>query len=173
MIYLKLGCICLLLILLQFPLFMTGGVLRERQRYQLEATDEIARIWGRRQLVTGPVLAVPYAYRATVIRSRVVNGRAVQVEETELASAMAYFLPEKLAVNGTVEPELRHRGIYDTVVYSTKLKLAGFFKPDFFAAGIDADRIDWEKARVLFAVSDLHGIRSVGPINFAAGRESS
>ena len=173
MIYLKLGCICLLLLLLQIPLFMTGGVLRERQRYQLQATEEIAGIWGRRQLVTGPVLAVPYAYRATVIRSRVVNGRAVQVEETELTGAMAYFLPETLAVNGTVEPELRHRGIYDTVVYSTKLKLAGHFKPDFAAAGIDADRIDWGKTRVLFGVSDLHGIRSVGPITLAEGRESS
>ena len=69
MIYRKLGCICLLLLLLQIPLFMTGGVLRERQRYQLQATEEIAGIWGRRQRVTGPVLAVPYAYRATVIRS--------------------------------------------------------------------------------------------------------
>jgi inner membrane protein len=173
MIYLKLACICVLLILLQIPLFMTGGVLRERQRYQLQATEEIAGIWGRRQLVTGPVLAVPYAYRATVIRSRVVNGRAVQVEETELTGAMAYFLPENLAVNGTVEPELRHRGIYDTVVYSTKLRLAGHFKPDFTAAGIEADRIDWEKARVLFGVSDLHGIRSVGAFTFADGRESA
>ena len=28
------------------------------------------------------------------------------------------------------------RGIYDTVVYSTKLKLEGSFQPDFAAAGI-------------------------------------
>lgn len=173
MIFLKLGSICVLLVLLQIPLWMTKGVLLERQKYQLQATEEIAGIWGRRQLVTGPVLAVPYAYRATVIRSRVVNGRAVQVEETELTGAVAYFLPENLSVSGTVEPELRHRGIYDTVVYSAKLKLAGHFQPDFAVAGIEADRIDWEKARVLLGVCDLHGIRSVAPLKWGDGRESA
>ena len=173
MIFLKLGSICVLLVLLQIPLLMTKGVLLERQRYQLQAKEEIAGIWGRRQVVAGPVLAVPYAYRATVIRSRVVNGRAVQVEESELTGAMAYFLPENLNVSGTVEPELRHRGIYDTVVYSTKLKLDGHFQPDFAAAGIEADRIDWEKARVLFGTSDLHGIRSVSPIRLGTAPEAA
>jgi inner membrane protein len=169
---LKLGSICLLLLMLQIPLVMTNGVLQERQRYRLQVTEEIAGIWGRHQLVTGPVLAVPYAYRATVIHSRVVNGRAVQVEETELTGAVAYFLPEVLGVNGNVEPELRHRGIYDTVVYSSKLKVTGYFLPDFAVAGIEADRIDWDRARVLFDVSDLHGARSVGPLKFGDNREA-
>jgi len=113
---------------------------------------------------------VPYAYKTQVVKSKVVNGRAVQVEETELTSATAYFLPEILAVSGAVEPEVRHRGIYDAVVYSTKLRLTGNFQPDFAAAGIEADRIDWEKAQVSFGVSDLHGVRSVGPIQLNGGK---
>ncbi len=172
-IFLKIGGIILLIALLHIPLAMTNGVLLDRQGYQLRATEEIAGIWGRRQLVTGPVLAVPYAYRTNVIRSRVVNGRAVQVEETELVGAMAYFLPEVLAVNGTVEPELRHRGIYDTVVYSSKLTLTGYFQPDFATAGLEADHMDWDKARVLLGVSDLHGIRAVGPLKFGEGKEAA
>jgi len=171
-VFLKVASIGVLILLLHIPLFMTNGVLRERQHYQQEATDEIAGIWGRRQLLTGPVLAVPYGYRATVIRSRVVNGRAVQVEETELAGAVAYFLPEVLAVSGAAEPELRHRGIYDTVVYSARLKLTGHFVPDFAAAGIVADEIYWDRARVLSGVSDLHGLRSVGPLKTGEGREA-
>ncbi len=163
-LFLKITGICVLIALLHIPLAMTNGVLEERRGFQVQSTEEIASIWGRQQLVTGPVLAVPYAYNLQVVRSKVVNGRAVQVEETELTPATAYFLPEMLAVSGTVEPEVRHRGIYDAVVYSTQLTLQGYFQPDFAAAGIAADRIDWDKARVLFGVSDLHGVRSVGPL---------
>ncbi len=171
-VFLKITSICLLIAFLHLPLSMTDGVLHERQGYQAQAAEEIAGIWGRQQLVEGPVLAIPYAYKTLAVHSRVVGARVVQVEETELASATAYFLPETLQVGGVVNPEVRHRGIYDTVVYSTKLKLTGNFVPDFTAAGIEADRIDWDKARVLFGVSDLHGVRSVGPLVIGDGKES-
>jgi inner membrane protein len=152
---------------------MTDGVLRERQGYQAQATAEIAGIWGRQQLVAGPVLAVPYSYKTQVIRSRVVNGRKVDVEEVEMTPATAYFLPEALTVAGTVGPETRHRGIYDTVVYSAKLTLAGNFLPDFVVAGIEAEQIDWARSRVLFGLSDLHGIRSVSPLKLGDGPETT
>jgi len=58
-------------------------------------------------------------YPTQVIRSKVVAGKVVQVEETDLATATAYFLPETLTAGGPVEPEVRHRGIYDVVVYTT------------------------------------------------------
>ena len=110
-LFLKIAGICVLIAALHIPLAMTEGVLNERRGYQAQAVEEIAGIWGRPQSVIGPVLAVPYAYNTVVIRPKVVNGRAVQVEETELASATAYFLPDQLSVSGTVEPEVRRRGI--------------------------------------------------------------
>ena len=163
-VFLKVTSICLLIPFLHIPLAMTNGVLRERQAYQAQATQEIAGIWGRSQLVTGPVLAVPYTYRIQVVRPKVVNGKKEDVEETVSTYATAYFLPEVLKVQGQVDPEVRHRGIYDTVVYSTKLKLEGYFQPDFGAAGIGVERIIWENAQVLFGVSDLRGIRGVSPV---------
>jgi inner membrane protein len=172
-VFLKITGICLLIAFLHVPLAMTDGVLRERRGYRAQATEEIAGIWGRQQLVDGPVLAIPYAYKTLVVHSRVVGGRAMQVEETEMASATAYFLPEALQVSGVVIPEVRHRGIYDSVVYSAKVKLSGNFVPDFAGAGIEADRVDWDKAQVLFGVSDLHGVRSVGPLAVGDGRASN
>jgi inner membrane protein len=165
--FLKIAGICGLILLLQIPLFLTDGVLVERRGYQRQATAEIAGIWGADQRVTGPVLAIPYAYPTQVIRSKVVAGKVVQVEETDLATATAYFLPETLTAGGPVEPEVRHRGIYDVVVYTTRLRLTGHFRPDFSAAGIAVERIDWQKARVLLGVSDLRGVRSVSPLQFA------
>src|SRR3954467_12896133 len=168
-VFLKIGFICLLIAFLHIPLGLTQGVLRERRAYQQQATDEIAGIWGHSQLVTGPVLAVPYSYRQSVVRPKVVNGKKEDVEEIISCYATAYFLPEVLKVDGKVDPEVRRRGIYDTVVYSTKLKLAGNFQPDFGAAGIGVERILWENAQVLFGVSDLRGIRGVAPVSINGG----
>src|SRR5215216_2440950 len=122
-LFLKIAGICVLIGLLHIPLGLTRHVLTERQNYQSAATDEIAGIWGRRQLVTGPVLVIPYAYKTQVVKSKVVNGRAFQVEETELTASLAHFLPDALAITGTVDPEVRHRGIYEAVVYATRLEL--------------------------------------------------
>lgn len=166
-VFLKIGGICLLTALLHIPLAMTHGVLRERQAYQDQATQEIAGSWGKAQQVIGPVLAVPYAYKTMVIRQKIVGEKVVPVEEPGLIWSTAYFLPESLAVGGRVEPEIRHRGIYDAVVYATKLKLTGRFQPDFSAAGIEHERIDWAQARILFGVSDLRGVRSVGSLSVA------
>ena len=171
-LFLKIAGIGLMILLLHIPLFLTHGVLIERQGLQRQTVAEISGIWGGQQVVTGPVLAVPYAYKTQVIRSKVVAGKAVQVEETDLAAATAYFLPEALKVDGSVAPEVRHRGIYNAVVYGTTLRLAGNFQPDFAAAGIEAERIDWSKARVLFGVSDLRGVRSVSPIQLAGAKPS-
>jgi inner membrane protein len=168
-IFLKIGGIGLLIALLHIPLGLTHGVLRERQGFQAQATQEIAGIWGKAQQVTGPVLAVPYACKTMVIRQKIVGDKVVPVEEPGLTWSTAYFLPDKLAVQGKVEPEVRHRGIYDAVVYSTKLKFAGDFLPDFAAAGIEHERVDWAQARLLFGVSDLRGVRSVGPVQLTGG----
>lgn len=161
-VFFKLAGICVLIAALHIPLSLTRGVLRERQSYQAQATEEIAAIWGRQQRVMGPVLMVPYAYKTQVTRSKLVNGKAVQVEETVLATTTAFFLPETLSAKGKIAPEIRKRGIYETVVYGSVLTLDAVFQPDFGVAGIEAERIDWEKARLLVGVTDLHGVRSVG-----------
>jgi inner membrane protein len=105
-----------------------------------------------------------------VVRQKIVGDKVVPVEEPGLQWTTAYFLPDKLAVQGTVEPEVRHRGIYDAVVYSTRLKFAGAFQPDFATAGIESERIDWAKARVLFGVADLRGIRTVSAFQPVGGQ---
>lgn len=169
----KIAGICLLLLLLHIPLALTNNVLRERRGFQAQATEEVAALWGRQQLVSGPVLAVPYACRTWVTRSQMVGGKAVQVGDWEVSTATAYFLPEALTVDGRVDPEVRQRGIYEVVVYGAKLHLAGHFQPDFAAAGIVAERIDWDQARVQLGVSDVHGVRAVGPVALGAERRAS
>ncbi len=172
-ILLKIGAICLLVGLLLIPLGMIGGLLADRQSFQKEAVESISSVWGHQQLICGPVLAVPYAYKHTVVRDKYVDGHLTQVDVVELVDATAYFLPDSLTITGKVTPEIRQRGIYDAVVYNTRLELAGDLNPDFAAAGIEAERIDWDKARVYLGVSDLRGIRSVGVFKVAGQKEAA
>lgn len=172
-VFTKLAGIGVLLLLLHVPLVLTHGVLRERRNYQAQATAEISATWGNEQRVAGPVLAVPYTFsNGTVARSKKVNNQWVQVEEPVELSATAYFLPDELKVDAVVEPEIRHRGIYDVVVYAARLKLNGTVRADFAAAGIEASRIDWAHSQLLFGVTDLHGLRSIAPLHRADGTET-
>jgi inner membrane protein len=159
----KVSGITLLILLLHIPMLMTRGVLLERQTYQAEAAADIALIWGREQSVVGPILVVPYTYRAAVTEQRVVGDKVVQVREPRMLEGRAYFLPNTLDVGGTVEPENRQRGIYEVVVYTTELRLAGSFRPDFKEAGIAAEQIDWSRAQVLIGLGDLRGLRTLAP----------
>jgi len=170
-VFFKIAGICVLIALLHMPLTLTRGVLNERQNYREQATETIASGWGHDQKIVGPILAIPYAYKTNVVRSKVVNGKAVQVEETDFASATAYFLPDTLELQGSLAPEIRHRGIYDSVVYLLQGKIKGSFRPDFGTASIEADRIDWEKARVYLGVGDLRGVRSIGAIKIEGAGE--
>lgn len=163
----KITSIVVLLALLQIPLALTHGVLRERKAFQAQATDEICSVWGREQRIVGPVLAVPYTYKAPVTHTKLVNGQWIQVEEPGTCTATAYFLPDLLQTDTAIDPEIRSRGIYDAVVYTAQLEVRGSVRPDFAGAGIEADQIEWGKARLLFGVSDLHGVRSVGPLRGA------
>lgn len=165
-VFLKVGGIVLLIGALHVPLALTHGVLRERRSHQVAARTDVASTWGGPQVFTGPVLAVPYEFTAKVLRTRLAGDRAVQVEETERVAGTAYFLPEELTVRGGLRPEVRSRGIHDAVVYAAHLRLSAAFRPDFGAAGIEAERVEWARARVLLGVSDLAGLRSAG---FAGG----
>ncbi|HVU17908.1 MAG TPA: cell envelope integrity protein CreD [Candidatus Didemnitutus sp.] len=167
-VILKLVCIGVLLILLQIPVGLTHGIVKDRRSYQSQATGEITSSWGGPETLVGPILAVPYFHKARAIHERVVNGQRVNVEETDLCPATAYFLPENLSVDGTVDPETRYRGIYGAVVYTGRFKTTAHFQADFAAARIEADQIDWAHARVVVGVAELRGIRSLGPLHFGA-----
>lgn len=168
-LFFKLAGIGFLLLVLHIPLALTEGVVKERRSYRDAAAGEIAARWGRQQLVQGPVLVVPYTYESTSNRRTFAAGAATEVQETETSWAEAYFLPERLEVEGVVEPEVRRRGIYETVVYTARLKFRGEFAPDFAAAGVVAKRIDWARARLLFGPSDLTGVRALGAVAFGGG----
>lgn len=152
--------IFLLVLVLLIPLGMIDSILAERLRRRNEAVNEITSTWGKGQVLMGPVLIVPYRYYFKTWKEETVNGKAQRTEVMSSAIAHAYFLPSALNIDGNITPSKLHRGIYEAVVFSGKLKLSGqFTPPDFEALKIDPKEIQWTDATVFLAITDLRGTR--------------
>src|SRR5690606_16406683 len=114
------------------------------------------------QTLTGPILAIPYSYTETTRNN-------FGVENTEPKSAYAFFLPEKLQVDGVVEPQVRRRGIFDAVVYTSTVKASASFKtPDFAALDIPEENVDWSNSRLILGITDLRGLSSTPDVRAGA-----
>lgn len=125
------------------------AVIDDRQGRSGEAIAEVTGKWGAPQSVLGPVLIVPYR-----VDFRDKDGLAQSRRET------AVLLPDRLAVDGTLTPEVRRRGLFGVVVYTATLKLTGSFPAlDPAALGVSADHLLLDQARVSLGVSDARGIQ--------------
>jgi inner membrane protein len=155
----KLAFVGALALLLLIPLAMVRSLLCERRARRAEAIANITSSWGDSQTLIGPVLVIPYRVPVKTQRERLVEGRYKTVEELTWTTQQACFLPTNLAVEGTLDPSVLHRGIYEAAVYRGSLALTGTFAPpDFSEWKVDPTNVLWEDASVLLSVSAPRGI---------------
>lgn len=146
----RLFVIGILILVLPIPSGMIESLIRERQESHDQAVNEISDKWARGQCITGPVMAIPY-----YVQSKDDKG---QVTTNEYYT---YYLPDNLEVTGDMQSSKRHRGIYQAVLYGTKLHVKGNFKPGFLNSsfGLPSTAV-LKNARLLLGISDVRGIRS-------------
>ena len=150
---LRLFTVGFLALLLQIPISMIGGLVSERQQRRDAAITEVSSKWGERQSITGPALVVPYAFRWTEVAA---GGQ--QVTRTETRNAI--FLPEKLRIRGTIDADVRHRGIFSVPVYKLGLVVDGeFARPRFTEIGVEPAAVDWKRAHLALGISDARAIQ--------------
>ena len=129
-IMVKLISIGFLTLILLIPGAMIQSLITERQLLSLDTERDISSHWGGSQVLTGPVLMVPFR------KEQLTDGK------TSFVKAMAYVLPENLRIKGTVKSDTRYRGIYKSVIYNARLGLTGNFKnPDWSAMGFDKSKL--------------------------------
>ncbi len=138
-----------LMLILLIPTVMIQDLISERENRQNEAIFEVSSKWGQSQTLSGPVLIVPYEQ---VTRNN--EGREIARD-----LKLAYFLPDELAVNGAVSPEKRHRGIFDVVLYSSRITLEGTIAPPVMEKLIaSGSAVQWDKAVLALGIPDLRGL---------------
>ena len=154
-ITIRLFTIGFLILLLLIPVAMIESLIRERESRQQEAIAEVSSKWGEQQTITGLVLNIPYK-----TYSKVYEGDKSEKFKLVESKEFAHFLPEELNITGDISPEVRYRGIYEVIVYNSKLKLTGkFSEPNFQDWKIDKNNIIWEDATISLGLSDLRSIQ--------------
>ena len=144
--------VAVLVLLLLIPLAMVKDLIGERESRKDDAMREVSSTWGSGQTITGPVITVPY--QATV-RVDLGDGKT----EMRNVTQYAHFLPEKLDANSTLDPERRHRGIYDIVVYKGHVELKAAFPAMGGLLPTTASALRWNEAALCLGISDLRSIK--------------
>ena len=141
----KMSIIGILALLLLIPSAMIMQVINERQDYQRQVIDEIGNSWGHEQIISGPIISIPYN----------------SIENNSTYIRYAHFLPETFILNGYLKSEFRSRSIFKVIGYKSDLTISGkLAKPDFSTFGKQLQgKLDTSGAIVQLPISDLKGIK--------------
>jgi len=140
----------IMVLLLQIPMLFIHSLVNERRYRESEVQEEVSSKWAGSQLVSGPIVMIPY-------KKDKIKNKAGEVIDYEKSSI--YILPEELSINGKVEPHTRHRSIFDVTVYQADLNFSGFFQPvDWKTLNVSLSDLYLNEAQVFFGLSDFRGI---------------
>ncbi|QQS13511.1 MAG: inner membrane CreD family protein [Rhodospirillales bacterium] len=134
----KIGGLAVLALMFAIPLNMIDDVAGERWRLSETTRKEITSSWGGEQTLIGPYLLLPH--------------------ESPRGRDEALLLPERLEVVAALSPQVRHRGMFEAVVYTLDLTLRGRFKtPETNAEGVVAG-LRSDRVRLRLGAGDLRGL---------------
>lgn len=151
---LKFVLISLLTVALTVPLLLTWALTDEREARRDEVAATVAREWGGRQAVTGPVLAIPFM----VERSVVADGQPARLVREERT---AFFLPDTVTATASAATQVRRISIFETPVYAAETDLdARFGALDRKAFGPAVTGIGFDRAVILVGLGDLLGVEA-------------
>jgi inner membrane protein len=143
---------------LWIPTAFIRELVQERKGRQNEAIADISSKWAGRQIITGPILMIPYTKT-----ERDANGNTVIFKRN------AYFMADKLDIHSTVFPEKRHRGIYQVAVYRSDVVINAKFKAlPWEQLKIPAENFLWNESMLLLGIQDnAKGINEDIYVNWA------
>jgi inner membrane protein len=148
---------------LTVPLLLIYALVYDRQDQSRTAQEAINAGWGGPQVLSGPVVAVPY--RAVETQTEQVAGgqsvsRSVEVERT------LYISPLANQVSTRIDPQERAKSIYRSVLYTARVAGAARFAlpADLARFGVTAEQLRWDRAELRIGVSDARGLTGGGTL---------
>ena len=158
----KLLLVGLVAFVLIVPLMMVYALVYDRQNQAQTAQASINEGWGGHQVISGPIIVVPF--RATQTQNETVDGRSVsKVVEVE---KLFYISPVSNAVTTRIDPQERRKSIYRSVLYTAQVKGAAKFAlpADLERFGVTRDRLMWDRAELRMGASDARGLTTGGKL---------
>ena len=143
-------------LVLTVPLLFVYALVSDRQHQATTAQNQIVGGWGGQQVLSGPLIVVPFRTtdRETVTENGKQTTRAVEVEK------LFYISPVSHTVTTAMTPEERRLSIYRSVLYTAAVRgTARFALPaDLERFGVTRDRLMWDRAELRMGVSDARGL---------------
>lgn len=169
-IVLKLLVILILVLFLLIPMSWVKDLISERNHRERSVATEVASKWGTSQVVSGPIIGIPYMYEYT---STWVDDKGKNKSELVVEKDYVFLAANNQKVVATVNPEYLKRGIYQAVVYNAEVALSGDFgEVDLAHLELKPEMLLWDQAKVFIGLSDLKGLQSVPQLNYA-GKQSA
>lgn len=157
---LKLITITLLMLMLLIPTSMIESIIYERKFLSENTIREVSQKWGEQQQINGPILTIPLLYE---IEYEVEKGEG-EKKKKELVKKLItnywHILPEQLNIEGEISPEKLKRGIYEVIVYKSKIAIAGTFDLDQYPDRTNLKKIQYDQAFLTLGISDMRGIKN-------------
>ncbi|MEO8315492.1 MAG: cell envelope integrity protein CreD [Pseudomonadota bacterium] len=153
---LKIAAILFLTLLLLIPMVRIQFLIRERQALRNKVVQDIARSAGYAQIVTGPLLIIPYTRK---LQEQQLDANQKLVTVTREVSGELRLLPATMDLGGRLETEERQRGIYKARIFNSDFQLQGRF--DIHANfGIESDVASYSfgSPHLVLGISDIRGI---------------
>ncbi len=149
---LKAICVAAVAVLMMIPLAMLKGLIFERTESRARAVDAVARGWGGRQSVGGPVIAIPVS---------------IPAEADKVLTREWYVLPDSLEIQAGVDVAASGRkvGMYEVPVYAARIQGRARFDIDRqlarLAARDSSAALHPERARLLIPIGDPGGVQGL------------
>ncbi|MDH7975104.1 cell envelope integrity protein CreD [Sphingomonas sp. AR_OL41] len=156
-------------VLLAVPLFAIYLLVYDRSHQSTQAREAIAQGWGGAQVISGPVLVIPYTQTST--ETVVENGK--QIEKTSTTAHELMLQAQTAELRSALSPKQRHYSIYDAVVYEARnVGTSRFALPDDLdRLGIDRATLALDKAELRFGIEDARGLFGAPPTVKLAGQK--
>lgn len=147
----KLLVIGIIAFLLLIPRSFILDLIEERHIRHLDTESEIQSKWSNEQTFSGPFLRIAFWEENEFVEG---NVKKIKKEKKHL-----FLLPSELEINGNLQSESLHRGIFEVPVYTNTISFSGKFSEfPFEKLKITPESLIWEDANFILLLSDLKGL---------------
>ena len=144
----KILFIALISLVLLIPDFLIIALVGDREEAQNTTVAEISSSWSGEQLISGPIVTIPYD--------------SISPEDS---GGKVRLLPESFNFSANVNSQTLHRGIYESVVYNSEVSLSGAISlAPLESLGIPMSAYRFKEATVTVGIGDLKGVEDISPL---------
>ena len=143
---LKLIIVCALVMLMAIPAMFISYISYERSSRADDVINEVSQRYGGEQYISGPMLVAPYVQMDAV-------GRVAE------RGNYVVFADKGTATFSDIDTTIRKRSLFKVPTYQGVGILQGQFGQLAAIAPDNALQIDWERAKIIVALSDVRGLK--------------